>query len=241
MPKAKFEEIYRDLKRKIEAGEYAYQAMLPSENTLVEVYACSRNTVRRAIAGLAEDGCVQAIHGKGVQVIYQPAPDKTAFTIGGIETFQESARRNRIRARTRVLRFATVTTDAALARATGFAEGSELYEIYRVRYLGGKALILDINYFLQPVIHGLSAKIAEHSIYEYIENELGVQIVTSKRRMTVERATPLDAESLDLGDYNCLAVVRGQTFNADGVMFEYTESRHHPEHFCFQDTATRKR
>ena len=65
-------------------------------------------------------------------------------------------------------------------------------------------------------------------------------IVTSKRKMTVERATPVDEKYLELNDYNCLAVVTGQTFNADGIMFEYTQSRHRPDYFCFQDTATRK-
>ncbi len=33
MPKAKFESIYKDLKQKIESGEYPYQDLLPSENT----------------------------------------------------------------------------------------------------------------------------------------------------------------------------------------------------------------
>lgn len=75
---------------------------------------------------------------------------------------------------------------------------------------------------------------------DYIENTLGMQIVTSKRKMTVERVTEIDEKYLELNDYNCLAVVTGQTFNADGVMFEYTQSRHRPDYFCFQDTATRK-
>ena len=88
---------------------------------------------------------------------------------------------------------------------------------------------------------GLTKEIAEKSIYEYIENELGMAIVTSKRKMTVERATQIDEKYLELNDYNCLAVVSGQTFNSDGIMFEYTQSRHRPDYFCFQDTATRKR
>lgn len=41
--------------------------------------------------------------------------------------------------------------------------------------------------------------------------------------------------------YNCLAVVTSNTFNSDGVMFEYTQSRHQPEYFSFHDTATRKK
>lgn len=95
--------------------------------------------------------------------------------------------------------------------------------------------------FLKSVVPGLTKEIAENSIYEYIENELGMPIITSKRRMTVERATEIDEKYLELNDYNCLAVVSGQTYNADGVMFEYTQSRHRPDYFCFQDTATRKK
>ena len=95
--------------------------------------------------------------------------------------------------------------------------------------------------FLKSLVPNLTKEIAENSIYEYIENDLGMSIVTSKRKITVERATQIDEKYLQLNDYNCLAVVTGQTFNADGIMFEYTQSRHRPDYFCFLDTATRKR
>ena len=96
MPKAKYDHIYKDLKEKIETEYYAYQEMLPSENTLVGIYSCSRNTVRRALAELTADGYVQPMHGKGVRNIFQPV-EQTAFTVGGIESFKESAARNRKR------------------------------------------------------------------------------------------------------------------------------------------------
>ena len=50
MPKSKFKQIYKDLKEKIETQEYEFQELLPSENKMVGIYDCSRNTVRRAIA-----------------------------------------------------------------------------------------------------------------------------------------------------------------------------------------------
>lgn len=240
MPKSKFEQIYKDLKGKIESGDYAYQDLLPSENTMVSIYNCSRNTIRRALSELTEQGYVQPLHGKGVRVIYQPI-DQAAFTIGGIESFKESAIRNHRKRHTEVLQFAEITADERLAAKTGFPVGSELYYLQRVRFLDGIALILDINMFLKSLVPNLTKEIAENSIYEYIENDLGMSIVTSKRKMTVERATQIDEKYLQLNDYNCLAVVTGQTFNADGIMFEYTQSRHRPDYFCFQDTATRKR
>lgn len=240
MPKAKYEGIYRSLKKRIEAQDYPYQSLLPSENTLIEEYSCSRNTVRRAIAELTTDGYVQAMQGRGVRVIYQPV-DKTTFTIGGIETFQETAHRNRLRAVTKVTRFDTILADERLAAQSGFSVGDELWAVQRVRYLDGKALILDINYFLKEFVPGLTAEIAARSIYDYIENVLGMQIITSKRRITVEHASAQDEALLDMDDYDCVAVVTNQTFNSDGLLFEYTQSRHQPDYFSFQDIATRKK
>lgn len=84
MPKAKYAEIYKNLKRKIETGEYEFQELLPSENTLVQEYDCSRNTIRRAIGDLVADGYVQTMQGKGVRIIFQPVL-QTSFTIGSMK------------------------------------------------------------------------------------------------------------------------------------------------------------
>ena len=239
MPKAKYAEIYKDLKRRIETEEFEFQEMLPSENILVQEYDCSRNTVRRAIADLVTDGYVQSMQGKGVLVIYQPAL-QTSFTIGGIESFKESAVRNKLNSETKVIHFAELVVDQKISQKTGFNIGDEIYYLQRLHYLDGKALILNHNYFLKSVAVDLTVEIAEKSIYDYLENTLGVNIVTSRRIMTVEKMTQIDEKYLDLGDYNCMAVVSSQTYNSDGVMFEFTQSRHRPDYFSFQDNAIRK-
>ena len=58
------------------------------------------------------------MQGRGVRVIYQPV-GKTTFTIGGIETFQETARRNHLQAVTRVIRFETITATEQFAAESG--------------------------------------------------------------------------------------------------------------------------
>ena len=238
MPKSKYENIYKDLKMKIEAEEYEYQSILPSESTFIGIYDCSRNTVRRALAQLADIGYVQAINGVGVRVIYQPY-DRASFVIGGIETFKETAARNKLNSTTDVVMFAEIVADKRVSKRTGFAVGTELYYVQRVRKLDGKPCILDINMFDKSLVPGLTEEISSKSIYDYIEKELNMDIAMSKRKMTVERVTEIDEKYLDLADYNCLAVVSGQTFNGMGIMFEYTQSRHVPEYFCFMDTAVR--
>lgn len=239
MPKAKYAEIYKDLKAKIETGEYEFQELLPSENNLILTYGCSRNTIRRAIRDLVTDGYVQTMQGKGIRNIFQPTL-QASFTIGGIESFKESAIRNKQVPKTEVLYFAEVTADKKISFKTGFPTGSSLYYLQRLHYLDGKALILNHNYFLKDIAEGLTKEIAENSIYEYLEHTLHISIVTSKRIMTVEKMTEIDEKYLDLGGCNCLAVVSSQTYNSDGIMFEYTQSRHRPDYFRFQDNATRR-
>ena len=239
MPKAKYAEIYKDLKTRIENGEYEFQELLPSENHLIHTYDCSRNTLRRAISALVTDGYVQTMQGKGVRNIFQPAL-QTSFTIGGIESFKESAIRNNQIPKTEVLCFSEIIADKKISYKTGFPVDSELYYLQRLHYLNGKALILNHNYFLKDVVTNLTKEIAENSIYEYLENVLHISIINSKRIMTVEKMTEIDEKYLDLGDYNCLAVVSSHTYNKDGIMFEYTQSRHRPDYFRFQDNATRR-
>ena len=240
MPSAKYDKIYQELRRRIEEEIYGYQDLLPSENMLTEQFESSRNTVRRAIGQLAAEGYVQSIHGKGVQVIYQ-RENQAEFVLGGIESLKEAARRNHLEYTTKVICFTELVVDEKIQNRTSFPVGSRIYYIQRVRYVDGEALIIDHNYLLQEEARGLTAGIAEKSIYEYLENELGQVITTTRRKLTVERNSQLDEKYMDLKGYNCVAVVSSHTYNSNGVMFEYTQSRHRADQFAFYDQAQRVR
>lgn len=240
MPESKFDKIYFDLKNKIETQEYAFNTFLPSESELTKIYGCVRSTARRAINGLIARGYVQTRQGSRIRVIFEPV-ERNVFKIGGIESFKEAALRNGFTYSTKVLRIEEIVADEEISKKTGFRVGEGLYDVRRVRCINDKALILDKNYFLISATHGLNEEIAQRSIYDYLENTLRMKIMTSKRKMTAELATAEDKEVLELDDYNCLVVISGRVFNADGVQFEYTESRHRPDYFCFEDTATRHR
>ena len=150
MPKAIYDKIYKDVKTKIETGDYEFQEYLPSEHTLTAVYDCSRNTVRRAISDLVRDGYVQTMQGKGVQVIFQPV-EPNSFILGSIESFKESSLRNHKTGMTKVVCFTTLEADEKISHRTGL-KGTLLYYIQRVHYMDGKPLILNHNYFRQDLI-----------------------------------------------------------------------------------------
>ena len=226
--RAVYGQIYEDLLAQIEGGEYPYQGFIPSEAELCERYKCSHNTARRAVRLLAQEGYVQPINGKGVRVIYLPA-DREDFSIGGIETFKEAARRNDFEVVTKVIGLEQEVVTPTFARESGFPEGSTVTHVDRVRMIDGRAQILDRNWYLTELVPDITPEIAADSIYAYIEGTLGMRVTTSKRTFLAEKASAMDRRLLDLRGYDFVAVVVNHTFNDDGIMFEYTCSRHHPK------------
>lgn len=236
--KAIYYDIYKDLRDRIIEGVYPYQTYIPSELALIEEFQCTHNTVRKALSVLTMHGFVQPIRGKGVIVIWRHGKKKR-FVLGDIQAMSEAAASNDLEVKTTVRLFERVTCDAPLAERTGFVEGDELVHVERVRTIDGKNLIFDKSYFLARCVEGLTPEIAADSIFNYLENVLGMRITTSNRTITMKYVTAEDREVLDLLDFDMLAVVENQTFNAEGTLFEFTQSRHRPDHFTFITTAVR--
>lgn len=238
MSKSVFQHIYADLKRAIEDGTYPYRSYLPSENELKERYGCSRTTVRRALSLLAVDGYVQAQQGKGVRVI-RDVSSEPPRGIDGLETFKEIAQRRGFSLVTKTNVFEMLEATEEIARITGFPVGSDLTRVKRIRYADGVAVGSDDSYYLSSEVPGLTAEIANNSIYQYLEEGLGIKIGSGSRDVTIEHPTREDLRCLDIGDFNALAVVRGKTYNIDGNLMEYTETKQIPAFFSLHETVFR--
>lgn len=232
MAKNKYFDIYKDLKNKIEEKIYPYQEFLPSEHILKEEYECSRNTIRRALADLSAEGYVQSRHGKGVIVIYQPYK-KSEFVLAGTESFKESSIRNNKKYKTNVICIKELVVDEKIENKTTIPIGTEIYYLQRLRFLEDRAVIIDHNYFVKDVVKNLTKEIAEDSVYQYMREVLKENIVTTKGTFTVKKTTKMDKKYLGLNGFNCVAVLNIHAYNTNGVMFEFTESRHVPENFVF--------
>lgn len=239
MPPARYRDIYQSLRHDIQSGRYPLQTLLPTEEALAERFACSRNTVRRAIAMLISEGYVQTVQGKGSVVIYSPL-QASYITDTRLETFSELAARTGATPASRCLTLKHVVCDEGLARQSGYTPGEDLWYLEVVRSLDGKALIRARGWLRACIVPHITREIAEHSIYRYLEEELGLQIVTSKRLITAERASDRDLEVLDLDGLDFVTVQTSWSYDADGVMFEFSRAHHHPDYFAFSNVATRE-
>ncbi len=232
----KFITIYNDLKEKIQSNEYAPDHKLPSENELADQYRTSRETTRKALNLLAQNGFIQKIKGKGSIVL---DVNKMNFPVSGLVSFKEVARKIGKEVSTHVHELSLDEMDEELQKKLNAKQGEKVWKVVRTREIDGESVILDKDYFLQKTVPSLTKTICENSIYEYIENELNVTISFAKKEITVEETTPEDIELLDIKDHTHIVQVKNYVYLEDANVFQYTESRHRLDKFRFVDFARR--
>lgn len=234
--KSKYVSIYEQLASKIESKEITPGDYLPSEKELMSIYDASRDTIRKSLVMLKQAGYIQKAKGKGSIVI---DIHQFEFPISGITSFKEISQSISGDVSTEVVCFEIMNADDNLSRKLNINLGDKIYYIERVRKVDGEAIILDIDVINAGIIPGLTKEIAQDSIYDYIENELGLTISFAKKEISVQTINNLDKMFIDLRGFDMMAVVESYTYLDDASLFQYTISRHRPDRFRFREFARR--
>ncbi|HEL2219634.1 TPA: trehalose operon repressor [Streptococcus suis] len=232
----KYQEIYNDLKEKIRTNVYPAESSLPTEQQLQEIYGVSRDTVRKALAILTEGGLIQKVQGRGSMVLKQEILN---FPVSGLTSYQELTNVLQLSTKTDVVSLDMITVNSSLSHLTGFEPYSKVWEVVRTRSIDGKVSVVDTDYLAVDVVPELTTAIAEKSIYEYLENKLGLDIAYAQKEITVEPTNREERELMQSKD-DYLVLIKSRVYLGDTQQFQYTESKHKIDEFRFVDFARRK-
>ncbi|MFS0675025.1 trehalose operon repressor [Ornithinibacillus sp. 179-J 7C1 HS] len=232
---SKYVTIYEDIANKINSKEWLANDMLPSENELAVEFDTSRETVRKALNLLAQNGYIQKIQGKGSMIL---DVHKFSFPVSGIVSFKELATNLNLKSMTHVESLGYVEDNDPVYRKLN-AEYNRIWGTKRVREISGEKIILDKDYFSEQFVPILTEEICKKSIYEHIESELGLTIGFAQKEIVVEELTDEDRALLDVEGYSLIVVIKSLVYLEDASLFQYTESRHRPDKFRFIDFARR--
>ncbi|WP_203623454.1 MULTISPECIES: trehalose operon repressor [unclassified Lacticaseibacillus] len=233
----KIDLVHSDLMEKINQGVYATDALLPSESQLMTLYGASRDTIRKALARLKSEGYIQSQKGKGSTVINR---QQYVFPVGGVVSYKELITRQHINSKTRLIEQVDAKLPADVFEdVDAHCKPIMTHKLTRLRIVNDEPVIIDTDYIDSAVVPSISKAVAEDSLYQYFEGELHLVIAYAKKEITVEPATAQDQALLHLGENAVVVVVRSATSLTDTTTFQYTESRHRPDRFRFQEFARR--
>lgn len=83
----KYYKMHHDLREQIRCGDLKSGDQVPSENQLAASYQVSRQTVRKALAILEQEGYIYAVHGKGTFVSERIRPEHRSHNVAVVTTY----------------------------------------------------------------------------------------------------------------------------------------------------------
>lgn len=233
---SKYFRIYNEIVNKIENGIYKVNDKISSETEIMNEYGVSRDTARKSLIRLEQNGYIQKKKGKGSFVL---DINKFDFPVSGVVSFKEIADKRWKDSETNVEILECKKPSESIERKLELSSDDYVWKIVRTRKIDGEKIILDKDYLVKKYVDNITKEICEESIYKYIEEDLGLKIAYAKKEITVQTATDEDRKYLDIKGFGMVVVVKSYTYLDDTSLFQYTESRHRPDKFVFVDFARR--
>ena len=232
----KFFKIYLELREQIENKQYKANSILPSENELARKYNVSRETIRKALLLLLENGYIHKIQGKGSIVL---DVHRYRLPVTGILSFKERHQFQDLEAKTKVIINEEIEAPDFLVKLGVVQPGEKLTYLLRQRIVNGEAVILDKDYIKKNTIGNLPTNRVEESLYEYLEKDLGIKISYGNKDFKIEPVNDEDHVYIDLNGHRHIAVLRSDVYTEGTDFLHYNESRHRVDSFYFSEFARR--
>ena len=192
-----YQVIATDLRKKIIDGVYPKESRLPNQAELAENYKTSRVTIQKALKVLQIEGFIESRQGsgsfvKGPQSVY----DYDAHSYGGMT--KKLGHLGQLDSK--IISFSVTFPSEKDQEKLKIKKNDPIYDIIRLRMLDGEPLALEYTVMPILLIPGITEDILSHSIYQYIQEKLGLTLGKSHRRIKADKPDRYDIEYLHCKD-----------------------------------------
>ena len=226
-PSSLHQQVTDDLLARIEAGQLAPGAMIPTEAALCREYGVSRITVRQAMAALVGRGLVTRRRGIGSFVTGR-APELREFHLVGFLD-------DKLAFDHRVLQDGVIPAEARIAAALGLESGVPVRHIRSLVHRNGETFTLTDAYTAD--LPGRRVEAADFEARmpsaQAMGRRLGRRIARAEQELDAVAADPVAAQHLGVPRAAPVVRARRVYYSADHQPIQYLVVRYHPSRYRF--------
>lgn len=207
------------LEAEIGSGRIDVGDRLPSEAELCNRYGVSRTVVRQTLSDLENESLIVRFKGRGSFVA---GPKTSEHLVQSLTSLHEDVQARGQNLETRVLRLETEPVSPYVADILKLAPGAEIVLLERLRIVDGVPWQLTTAYLpfalCAPV---LELDMSQRSLYEVLEQDLGLELHRGRRSVESGLAGKIVAEHLAIRENDPVLILSGATYLADGRPIEH--------------------
>lgn len=168
-----YEQIYQNLKRRIDAGEIGSGDIFPSERELAEKFGVSRMTVRQALNTLKKEGLIYHERGIGAFVSKRKLDVHTRDLVG----FTEEMKGRGLTPSSKLLLARIEKADDETATNLGIEKDDAVFHLQRLRLADSSPMAFEDAYLPAARYPNLDKfELNNVSLYEVLEDKYGVRM-----------------------------------------------------------------
>jgi GntR family transcriptional regulator len=216
-----YHQLKEILKDSIESGESKPGDLIPSENELQQVYNISRNTVKKALDDLVQEGILNRIQGKGTFV----SMPKIEQSLSGFYSFSKVIQSKGLEPKDIILSLEQKNVQPSITRWLMLPENGSVVELTRLRCANNEPMILETSYIPLEVVPEISkVRLEENSLYDLMQSEYG--IIVTKAKETFEPVLVKNYEStyLQVQEGSPALLLERTAFESNGRPVEFCRS-----------------
>lgn len=234
----RYADVYQAIADDIAAGRLSPGERLPVERVIADRFGVSRDTVRRALHRLAEEGMVTLRANRGAYVARGPVGEQPNILVG----LSALAGGFGYVVTSRVLSAGVRAASLDEAEQLLVAPGSNIFALARVRLMEGLPIAVERNRIAIARAPGVdTADYSTESLYQVLEQRCGV--IPSRAEFVVEAiaAGPDEAALLDVPVGAPILRTRDTMFDQEDRPVSIDETHYRGDRYRFRTSFSRAR
>ena len=217
--------LRQSIQHAIEAGDIDAGQALPSERDLADQLDVSRVTVRKAIAGLVDEGLLTQRRGAGTYVT-----DRIVKSFSRLTGFTDDLRARGLQPRVEFLDRASGEVTPEEAMALSLSPGARVIRLRRLRFAAERPLALENTVVPESILKHPDA--VRLSLYDALE-EIGCRPTRALQRLRAVALDAAQAHLLHLPVGSPALAIERRAFLEDGRAVEFTNSLYRGDAYDF--------
>ncbi len=191
--------MYTDIKEKIETSFYKKGVKLPTESELQKIYSVSRDTTRKVLALLEEQGYVERKVAKGTFV----KDIKSVYNLTKLEGFTEQMIDRGYTPSSKLVSLKILNDKKKIASILGLLPDDKVIEICRIRKADNRPMAYEIAYLPYNKFNGIENYVGDDSsLYDIYENIYNYKLHTGNMSLEAQLPKKEIAKALEIPHTN---------------------------------------
>ncbi|MEI4828944.1 GntR family transcriptional regulator [Bacillus sp. FJAT-53711] len=214
-----YHQLMERLKDSIEKGHWELGDKIPSENQLMDQFGVSRNTAKKAIEELVQEGILYRIQGKGTFV----AKPKLQQSLMGFYSFSKVLKEKGLNPKDIILKIEEVKPTAKIKEALQLSEDVNVIEMKRLRCAEDEPFILESSFIPKHVVTDVKQlkKVGEVSLYDLFSQQFNTVVTRANEAFEPVLIRADESEYLQTEAGRPALLLERTAYDINGVPVEF--------------------